>query len=157
MTQTQSVLLGSLVIGSLVGLGAYLGLRDGPEPAQPAQTASPTLPATSAGQSSSSPIANPAAKERVVANAREELERLRPELNKKCWTEQAAKQPQPARSKFVWNFTFGADGKMTGRGISEDRETLRRGTSICLSEALPMFSIPPPGQTVQVDVEFTLP
>ncbi len=69
-----------------------------------------------------------------------------------CWD-----AATPGSVRYVVNLTFGPDGKQLGRGITEPRESARAGVVNCLQAKLPAIEIPPPGDTVAVEVAITLP
>jgi hypothetical protein len=165
LSTPAAILVGSVIIASALGVATYFALRSSASTAEPtvAQHAPPQQSSVAHDASTVGAAAAVALEPhetlsgRVIEQAKAKLEQQRASLKTKCWDGPAAKNPQPAASRFVWSFTFDAEGKQLARGISEDRATLRPGTSICLSTELEPFEIAPPGRSIEVKVDFQLP
>lgn len=163
---------GAILIGSgLIALGLFFGLQgreEAPPPrAAPASTAltAPNAAPPQRGapvddrREAPPPGPAPAAASRadVAQQAAQALEAQRKRLVERCWKPSAARSPQPPTVRYVFNFTFDAEGRQAARGLSEDRETSRPDVTSCLNGALEALVIPAPGAPVQVEVPFSLP
>lgn len=84
--------------------------------------------------------------------ATEALERHKNAAAEACWDKSL-----PGSVRYVFNISFGLDGKQTSRGITEPRDAARPGVVNCLQVKIPPLEIPPPGDAVAVEVPFTLP
>jgi hypothetical protein len=174
-----SILLGC----ALIGAGLFFGLRERPVAAPPTPAAAeateepdaPPRPAPSAPSAPAAPPATQAAlpipagfalgppaapkaiQEAATKDATAALEALRKKLVKACWAPAVAKEPTPARSKYLYQMTFDPSGKEIARGISETRDESRPDVARCLREQPMGLTIPPPGAVVAVDVTLHLP
>lgn len=159
-----AILAGSTIIG----IGLYLGLREGLRPAPVAATAAtPTVaPPAPAPPSEAPPSEAPPKRrftlqrepvaDRVYRQAQAALDLLRPELVKTCWTPPTKGEP-PAIS-LTYDVTFGADGGIIMLGISDAREAYRISVADCVrKQPLPRLSVDPPGENVRVVLELRLP
>lgn len=161
-----------LLAGALIAAGLYFGLRgrEVPSPPPSASSAAATVASSAQAQAPAAssvatapvapaPSSAPAPDlDKVKVAALKDLERHRQAITKQCLTEVPAAQPDPPGGiKVQFNVTFDAEGRQIGRGISEDREHTRPGVGACLSRVLPALSVPPPGQTVQVFLDLSIP
>lgn len=92
-----------------------------------------------------------------TASASKTLENHKKHLIEKCWNPSAAAYPEPKSVTYTFDFTFDAEGKQLGRGLTEPRSGSRPGVSQCLQSELPNLTIDPPGVSVAFKVELTLP
>jgi hypothetical protein len=153
-----AILLGSVIIGA----GLFLGLRgrSDPQPSgrAPAPSAvqlappSPAIPAEPA-----QPLGPAADRSAVAKQAEAAVAQHRKSLTDQCLAPSLARKPDPPVVKYVFNVTFDAEGKQIARGVSEDREAARPEVTACVSEKLPTLTVPPPGQTVRVEIPLSLP
>jgi hypothetical protein len=148
-----------LLAGAFVGAGLFLGLRSRPVeyPASPldAQGAAehartPRRPPPSQALAATPPV-------QVAEQVKRVLDSQRAALVNKCWEPAIKTRPTPAEIKYVFDFTFAADGQQIARGVRADRATSRAEVTACVLAALTPVTIPPPGATTRVDVAFSLP
>jgi len=153
---STAIVLGLGLAGALIGTGLYLGLRHR-SPEQPAPSARPAAPAGAATAAAPPASRRPAATAKDVARqAADALEPHRRALVQACWPEKGEGQ-RAGQARYVWNFTFNAEGRQVTRGLAEDRSNPHLGTASCLTQKLPPIEVPPPGRTVYVEVPFQLP
>ena len=159
-----AILVGSCVIG----IGLYFGLRgrDAPHPGTAPDTAKSATDARSAPAASPIGLRRPPVEsveqsgtttDVVAERAAAAILAKRGAIVERCWIPALARQPQPARARWVFNITFGADGKQITRGVEEVRDAARSDVTACMSEVLGVLEIPPPGSNAHVDVPFELP
>lgn len=158
----------------MIAAALYLGLqqRPAPAPADPgpperragaAEPAPSGQPATrppepaAAAAAAPAPAASAPSREAVARDVAKALEAHRAELVQRCWAPSAAKSAEPKEVRYLFNFTFDADGWQIGRGVMEDRRFARPDVTACMGPLLPRLKIPPPGAPVSLDVSFTLP
>jgi len=139
LTTPQAILIGS----AMISIGAFFGLKNSASLVAPTansapQTPTPSVPAPSLDQ--------------LLEQVRQALAKSKPALLKACPTE-SGKTPD----HFQIDFTFNAEGRQIARGFSEDRNNVHPGLGTCLSGAFRAITIPPPGNTVRVDAEFSFP
>jgi len=96
-------------------------------------------------------------RDRVAKEVAAALAPRRAALADKCWKPHAADTPPPKPARWVFNFTFGADGGQLARGVSEERGAGSPEITRCVLEALGPLTIAPPGASASVDVPFGLP
>lgn len=148
----------AILIGSaIVAVGLYLGLQGSGGP----PSAPPPAPTVHAAPPPKEPIAPPrpavrASRDEVTRQAANALEGQRARIVERCWKPSVAKQAQPASVKYVFNYTFSAEGHQIGRGVSEDRATARPDVTACMVGMLEPLSIPPPGANASVDIPLEL-
>ncbi len=156
LSTPMAIVIGSVIISG----GLYFGLRSSKN------DGSPTLPV--AMSSMNEPPVSPDAvsmvkpppsvdKIRVVRDATAELDKHKKSLTEKCLAPSLAKKPDPPNVKYLFNITLNAAGNLIARGVVEDRPTSRPEVLQCLNDNFPAVRVPPPGQTVLVDVPFELP
>ncbi len=146
-----AILIGSVIIA----FGLYFGLRtdtnsprDRPPPAsEPLPQPAPLPPAQ--------PRIVPEQKTRVATEAKAALEAQKAAIVAQCLAT-PLNDGKPPYVDYVFNFTFGANGQMLARGVSEDRETGRPAVTKCVLGALLPVIVSPPGQSVYVEVDFRL-
>jgi hypothetical protein len=146
----------AILIGSaIIAVGLFLGLQQGSVGPPPA----PTVPAAPPPKEQIAPPkpAVVASRDEVTRQAANALAGQRPEIVARCWKPSVAKQAQPASAKYVFNYTFSADGRQIGRGVAEDRATARRDLTACMVGMLEPLSIPPPGANTYVEIPLELP
>jgi hypothetical protein len=159
-----AILLGSVIVAA----GLFFGLRDRSDPQPPAPAPapsaaalappSPAMPAEAVQPVQPAQPAGPAADRSAVAKQAEAaLAQHRKSLTDQCLAPSLARKPDPPVVKYVFNVTFDAEGKQIARGVSEDREAARPEVTACVSEKLPTLTVPPPGQTVRVEIPLSLP
>jgi hypothetical protein len=156
-----AILIGSVVIGA----GLYFGLRErASAPAPSARPAAPAPSVTSEPDGSidppppsttprKAPVDTARAKQAVAAA----IAKHRPMILERCWGPAAAKDKDPPRVRWTFNFSFDAEGKQIGRGVTEYREAFRPDVTRCLQAELPVIEIPAPGESVLLEVDLELP
>jgi hypothetical protein len=154
LSTSSAILVGSAMIAAAV----YFGLRHGLA-ARGAEDRSP-LPAALRPPSTGGPAPAPrptASRSEVARQVAGALDAHRAALAERCWRPSFQRDPAPPVVKYVFNFTFDADGRQVARGVAEDRETARPDVTSCITTALPPLVIPPPGASMYVEVPFALP
>lgn len=142
----QAILLGAAVMGAGIGTGIYFGLQG--------RMQAP-LPAAAPAIAQAPPVAvkpAPPSGSQLLQQTSAELEAVKPLLAKAC--------PQASGATpdhYMIDYTFNAAGQQIGRGFSEMRGNTHPGLGACLSAALPVLTIPPPGINVNVNVPFSYP
>lgn len=167
LTTQQSILIGFVAAGCLIGGAVYFGLssgRNGPSGDSAATLSTPGRNTDRPGpgaqpevrpvqQPAQAPTANAA---QVTADAKSAVEAQRPALLKKCWEASA-----PAGSAGLWkatfNITFDGAGTQISRGIMEDRSTTRHEVTDCINNNLPTLKIPAPGAIATAEVPMSMP
>ncbi|MBK9261356.1 MAG: hypothetical protein IPM54_16325 [Polyangiaceae bacterium] len=152
LSSSTAILLGS----GIIALGLYFGLRSSksdvppmlPPAAGPAVDRAPLAPAKPA------PFVD---KAKVAKDAAAALDRHKKALTETCVAPALAKKPDPPTVKYLFNITFDAAGRPIARGVVEDRATSRPEVLTCISDNFPVIQVPPPGQSVLVDVPLELP
>ena len=154
----------AILIGcAMIAVGLFFGLRRDerelpPAPSPKASLAPAAPPAPPPKEAPPAPPPVPSApRDELVRQASKALDAQRPQLVARCWKPALVKQAQPATAKFVFIYTFDAQGQQIGRGVAEDRATARPDLTACILGMLQPLSIQPPGANVQVEVPFTLP
>jgi len=154
----------AILIGcAMIAVGLFFGLHCGesetpPAPSPEASLAPAVPPAPPPKEAPPAPPPVPSTpRDDIVRQASKALEAQRPQLVERCWKPALAKQAQPATAKFVFNYTFDAQGQQIGRGVAEDRATARPDLTACILGMLQPLSIQPPGASILVDVPLTLP
>ena len=159
-----------LLAGAMIAAGLFFGLRGRDSTPPPASSgssvdsASPApgpvgAPVTAQPARETAPAAPAATVDRsaVTAAAAKDLDRHRAAIVDKCVKPALAQRPEPSRVNYVFNVTFDAQGKQIARGMLEERQGGRPEITQCMNDALPSLEIPPPGNSVQVDLPWTLP
>lgn len=151
LSSSTAILLGS----GIIALGLYFGLRSSKSDvppmlprAGPAVDRAPLTPAKPA------PIVD---KAKVAKDAAAALGKHKKALTETCVAPALAKKPDPPTVKYLFNITFDAAGRPIARGVVEDRATSRPEVLTCISDNFPVIQVPPPGQSVLVDVPLELP
>ena len=145
-----------VVAGAMIAGAVYLGLR-GREGQPPAAADAAAVPSSSALSPSSSTAPSTSSREAVAAAASSALANLRSDLARACWKPAVTTEAGPLIVRYVFHFTFDADGQQIARGISEDRTAARPEVTQCVLQRLPVIRVPPPGTVTMVDVAFELP
>jgi len=130
-----------VIAGALIGLGLFLGLRNG--------GARERLKLRSIN-----PVTARANTERL---ALAQLEQFHPDLVQKCWRPSLAQRPEPAHVRMRIDVTFAPDGVQVARGLIEERGESRPDVTACVQETLPQLRIPPQGLSVRVELPLALP
>ncbi len=159
LSTPMAIVIGSVVISS----GLYFGLRsgngaknDGP-PAQPeAMSAASQAPVSRDVAPTAKPLPS-VDKTSVVREVIAVLEKHKKLLTEKCLAPSLVKKPDPPNVKYLFNVTLNAAGILIARGVVEDRTTSRPEVLQCINDNFPVVRVPPPGQTVLVDIPFELP
>ncbi len=157
LTPAAIILAGAMIAGAV-----YLGLRSreappsaAPTPATAAPVGAPAI--SSVASSSSSTMATPSSREAVATAAGAALANLRGDLARQCWKPAVTTEAGPLIVRYVFHFTFDADGQQIARGVSEDRAAARPEVTQCVLQKLPTIRVPAPGAVTAVDVGFELP
>ena len=154
-TGGQFLIPGAIVVGfAMLGVAVYHGLtqREAPPPTSSlaaSTTAASTLPiATATGV----PV------NVVEAQARDAVAKEKESLYlPRCWIPLAAKGG-PAKSTYSIQLAFAPDGRVIGRGFSEERgKDSRADVAECLRRLPMTISVPPPGVPLQVTVALEFP
>ncbi|MEO5729532.1 MAG: hypothetical protein ABI134_02015 [Byssovorax sp.] len=158
ISNQTAILLGSVIIA----IGLYLGLRREPSappsPSVPVVVDAPRAPVAAPEPDRPAPAAAPRVeRSEVVKQVEAALAKHKKVLVEKCLAPSLAKQPEPKTVSYVFNFTFDASGKQIARGTTESRENSRSDVTRCVNETLPPIEVPPPGQSMPLDVTFVLP
>jgi hypothetical protein len=174
LTLPLAVLMGMGVVGLMVSVGVYLGLRGAPRAAT-STTTSASAPAsitTTVPEPASTPAPTtpePVDRSAVAAEVTKALEPQRATLLSKCWRPSVAKNPEgPDHVAYTLNFTFGPDGQQITRGIVEPSEATspaagatagagRGDVTMCVSTTIAPVAIRPRGTNVNVEVPLRLP
>jgi hypothetical protein len=167
-----------VLAGAFVGAGLFFGLRDRPSGSAPSredasirQTASAPgagareLPARPSGGAEIAPppaprapdLPSPELQSQVQEQAAESLRALRTRIVKECWEPSVKKEAAPARMTLQLRFLFDAKGQVIGSAVNDPEERSRLDVSQCIREMKLPLTVPPPGQTVGVQVELTMP
>lgn len=159
MTRPLATPVAILVGCSLIALAIYFGLRsqptavpEGRTSTEPSTTAPPT-PASSEPRPTPTPSSGTTDEERATAEAA--LATLKSELSKTCWRDLPERAP---RARFVFQSTFGPDGREIARGISDVRGLEAPKVGACLRrQPLELRLDPAPGRRVRFDLTLELP
>lgn len=167
LTTQQSILIGFVAAGCLIGGGIYFGLASGRGDGSASKGSSssvsgretdrplaPTPPSTRNEMPAPAASANPA---QVAADAKKAVEATRPALLKKCWETSGAPVSSAASWNAVLNLTFDATGMQIVRGLMVDRSTTRHDVTSCVNDNLPTLKIPAPGAVATAEVPMSLP
>ena len=117
----------------------------------------PPAPERAAARLAERPSANPALVGQAAAEARVQLESVRPALLSRCWPAEGLGQGRD-KARLTFHLTFDAAGREVARGISEDRTAPAGAFARCL-RTLPIgtLAIPAPGARVGVRVAMSFP
>jgi hypothetical protein len=144
--------LSIVVAGALVATGIYLGLRS-------MRPSSAPIPApTSEGEAGPSPAAQDATSVRhalALRAATEAVDQALPQWRFECWDTAAPSTRRPGR--YVAALAFGPDGATVVAGITEDRGGSDPNVAQCLRQRVHLLRIPPPRQSISLEVPFALP
>lgn len=144
MSRSTAIRIGAPIVAVgllLVGCDAPAKTEPKQEPKQEAAPAAPVV----------------ASREVVRAQAIEALAYHRPTLRSRCYEHAVAGESPPPPIGFTFEFTFDAAGVQIARGIIEDRGAGRVAVTQCVTDLLPPLRIPPPGQSVMVEVPLKFP
>ena len=161
LLSTQTAIL---LAGALIGAGLYFGLR-GSESASARGDPIRSAAAETTGEAGAArrpqpqqvPPAITPDRAATTVSAMKEIERSRAAVVEKCIRPALAKFPGLSKLKFHFNITFDAEGHQIARGLVDDRETARFGVGPCVSDAVPTLLVPPPGGSVFLELDWTLP
>lgn len=164
--------LAIVIAGGLVGLGLYMGLRSSaPQAPAPTAAASPAPAKTAdvepkAVEAKAPPPPVPEKKtgeelatlqQTVERQALAAVEAKREEILTKCWNPSAEKNPEPVKVNVGLSLSFRATGVIVASGTIANREAARHDMMDCLGRIAHGLEIPPPGQSISVEVYFDLP
>jgi hypothetical protein len=172
----SAIVMGSVIIGGMVGTGVYLGLREKAPVAAPSVPAPVPVPLPDSGpfaspstpttMTSSTAAAPPGADAGTVADAganaaaevKRQLEPLRATVGRECFTAAITKGKTLATAAWTLNITFGPDGTQLMRGIADDPDHRAPAElTACVQRTLPPLTIPPTGARAYVEVPFSAP
>lgn len=163
--------LAIVIAGGLVGLGLYMGLRSS-APQAPTAPAPPSAAKTAEAESktadSKAPPTEPVPDKKTgeeLATLQQTVERQalaaveakREEIVTKCWNPSAEKNPEPAKVNVGLSLSFRATGVVVASGTIANREAARHDMMDCIGAIAHGIEIPPPGQSISVEVYFDLP
>lgn len=175
-----------VIIGSLMGLGAFAGSgrvatpeasmaapdpaglacpspehsesESAPEPRSTPVTSAPALLETSRGRTAEGVRPGRSSLgEQVTASSRAAIEAMRPELIRQCWEPSASRNPEPERIHVGYSLAFRRDGTVAASGILVDQDNARPDISGCLTKLVHGLRIPPPGRSISIEVRIQLP
>lgn len=161
-----SVPVAIVAAGALIGLGLYLGLREGAGARRPARVdwvsapASTPSPAPSlAGSAPPSPgsYPTPALRASVETAAAEQLAAAHPELRRACWDPAVARVAEPAEVTLQVRITFDAAGRSTAFAVADPPDGSRLDVATCLRAAPITLEVPPPGMRVTAALQLHFP
>jgi hypothetical protein len=168
LSTPAAIVIGFTIAGALSGLGLYLGARSSGSP--PAAASSPLAPASAPPPASvlagpaattttaSAPIRLPEeAHARAVDEVTRTFEAQRARLVRECWTPSVARAAEPKQVAITFMLGYDEGGRPLTRGLREDLTRVRPDVTECVTRALPMAPIAPPGTPVRVTVTLTLP
>jgi len=95
-------------------------------------------------------------RDRTVADAKAGLERLRPRLIQSCWSGLPF-QPSVPSVALRFDLTFDADGREIARSVLDAGREGDPAVAECLRAMDLPLTIPPPGATVAVQIDLTIP
>jgi hypothetical protein len=164
LTTQQSILIGFVAAGCLIGAAIYFGLASGRGSASgdsvsPLGSAGPSAERPGSGVRPVDPPtpASNATPAQVAADAKKAVDAQRPALIKKCWETAAAPQGSAGSWKAIFNITFDATGQQVARGIVVDRSSTRYEVTNCVNDNLSTLKIPAPGAVATAEVPLSLP
>ncbi len=151
-----------LVAGAMIGAGLFFGLRGRPAETTPA---SPTAPAE---ESPAAPTPNPPPAEiaspapsdlqaTVQKQALDALGKHRARIVADCWNPSVKKDPNPAKTTFMFRFMFNPKGQLGVSGVGDAPAESRRDVSQCIRDLKLPIAVPPPGSEIAVQIPLTLP
>lgn len=149
--------------GALVGLGLYLGLRDGSGALRPARVEWTPAPSSAAPPAASAPpvlqgsYPSDALRASVEAAAAEQLAAVQPELRRACWEPSVARAAAPASLTLQARITFDAAGRATAVAVSDPPDGARLDVAACVREATVALQVPPPGMRVTAAIPLHFP
>jgi hypothetical protein len=148
-----------IAAGALIGLGVFFGLRErAPQANSDPAKYQVTSPITSVNQQRAPPVVDMMAVQQGVSEQISQiLDAKKDALRNTCWKSAVAADQSVKPARWVFNFTFGPDGKQIVRGIAEQRGTGSAELTQCVTSALVPFEVKPPGVVTSVDVPFQLP
>jgi hypothetical protein len=150
----------SVIIAGVMLSAAVVFTRPGPAPVvSPEPVVTPAAPPVAVVAPVVTPeaVLTPEIQARGRENARQALERLRPEFVANCWQPSAAVNPEPRRIKVAFSLGFTPQGTAQGVGIVEDHAAYRNDMADCLRTLAVKAAIPAPGVPLSVEVPFELP
>lgn len=157
ISNQTAILLGSVIIA----LGLYFGLQGKPAapppPSVPVVVDEPRAPAAAPESGRPAPAAARVDRSDVAKQVEAALAKHKKMLIEKCFAPSLAKNPEPKIVSYSFNYTFDASGKQIARGTVETRENSRPDVTQCVNQNLPAIEVPPPGQSMPVDVTFVMP
>jgi|GEM_PF-1093292 len=154
LTTPIAILIGSAIISGALFLGLRTGTSDAASMHSPAASVMNQPPPAAVPTWKKAPAVD---KAKVTKDAVAALDEHRKSLAEKCVAPALAKKPDPPIVKYLFNITFDAAGRPVARGVIEDRATSRPDVLACISDNFPVIHVPPPGQTVLIDVPLELP
>jgi hypothetical protein len=172
MEKNPLLLPGAIVVsGALIGAGLFFGLRGSSSVAAPSGSPFSVDPAAPPGSGASVPRSDPVSpppdaqpglpstelQAKVQKQAQEALEKHRARIVQECWDPSFKKDPTPPRATFAFRFIFDAKGQAVVSGASALPDASRADVGACLGEMKLPISVPPPGVSVGVQLELTLP
>lgn len=144
--------LSIVVAGALVAAGIYFGLRS-------MRPQSAPIPApTGDGEVRPSPAAQDASSEGHALALRagtEAVHQALPRWRSECWDTAEPSTRRPGR--YVAAVAFALDGATVVAGITEDRGGSDPNVAQCLRQRVHLLRIPPPRQSISLEVPFALP